>query len=259
MGQVVIGGLGGDHLVTQGWMVGVPGSGVVTQGLGGLRLVTQEYFGRGPAGVASGLGLDVQAAAVKAAVASASDGFTASAVTASDRDTFASVTDQVGLAPDPASVRDVPGSVLATLTLIDSTTHDNGATVSLGRFRRGDRIPIALTAMSVPDSPPVVTILTEAGELITTFLLSSRDFGATFSKSMFVDRRFSLGTFRMTAVYLVSGVSTLYSATFVVVPGGDSAGSVLSIYSHGGSSPARAYILAQLENGQLVQGANPHL
>jgi hypothetical protein len=77
----------------------------------------------------------------------------------------------------------------------------------------------------------------------------------SFSLPTLVGTDYPPGSFSVYYYYTLAGVQTLQTATFTVVPGGDSGGSVISMHALD-RAESRA-VIAQLAGGSLVLGRNP--
>lgn len=158
-------------------------------------------------------------------------------------------------ASDSASAGDLslpqnPSADSATFTDLAVSVMD------LGRFRRGDWIPLKFTLQQIPDAIPIAVILDSNSDQIASLLMPACDAGRlTYSLPVQVSLSYSVGNFSVFYHYILAGTATLQQAAFEVVPGGDSGGSVISLYSI--DRPEVRSIVAQLDSGVLVLGRSP--
>ena len=143
-----------------------------------------------------------------------------------------------------------PSSDSATFT-------DTAAVISdLGRFRRGDWAPLTLSVDSLPDGPPVAVILDNSMDTVATLMMPALDpSGLNFLLPIQISLTYEVGTFSVFYHYKVSGESFLQQSALEVIPGGDSGGAVISMYSID-RTEVRS-IVAQLDSGVLVLGRSP--
>lgn len=128
--------------------------------------------------------------------------------------------------------------------------------MDLGRFRRGDWVPLSFTVQQIPDAIPVAVILDSNSTQIDIKMMPAvTPDGLTFLLPYQVGLAYETGIFTVFYHYVVSGTSTLQNAAFEVVPGGDSGGTVISLYSI--DRPEVRSIVAQLDSGVLVLGRSP--
>jgi hypothetical protein len=125
--------------------------------------------------------------------------------------------------------------------------HQRGTVVTLGISPgKADRLPVA--SVVGPGSVPLGTY---------PMPMLSGTSAPSYQLSLRLPGGIALGTYQVTFSYSVGGVSGSASEQFDVIPGGDSGGEVISLYSH--DRPEARYVLAQIGAGKLVQGRNPHL
>jgi hypothetical protein len=138
-----------------------------------------------------------------------------------------------------------------------ATFHDVASVVTdLGRFRRGDWVPLGFHLNQLPDYVPVVVILDANNTQVASAMMPSlTPDGLTYFLPYQVGLALSVGNFSVFYHYVISGQSTLQLATFEVVPGGDSGGAVISMYSV--DRPEVRSLVAQLDSGVLVLGRSP--
>lgn len=125
-------------------------------------------------------------------------------------------------------------------------------TVNLGRFRMGDRVPIRVAASGVVPSIPYAVVLSGASAILT-IPLANIGLSNTFSSSLFLGYPdFGVGTFKVQVAWkegdLLRGVNYL----FEVVPGGDHAGRLVSVFQSRSGD-----VIAQASSGELLQGSSP--
>jgi hypothetical protein len=161
-------------------------------------------------------------------------------------------------ASDVVTLGFLPGSGLTVATIGFGQFSEvwPPASYNLGRFRRGDWVPAFFTLEGHPDAPPVLTIRDDAGNVVDSSSIPIAS-GLQFGMPVLVGIDYPLETLRMQVAYAVDGVPHAQYVDFDAVPGGDSGGSVISLFGY--SFPRSRYILAQLASGTLVQGRNPRL
>jgi hypothetical protein len=151
----------------------------------------------------------------------------------------------------------------SSLSLPQSPAHDSAtfadtaAVISdLGRVRRGDWAELTLSTTAVPDSPPVAIILDNSMATVATLMMpATTPDGLNFSLPLQISLAYSVGTFSVFYHYKLAGQSTIQQQTLEVVPGGDSGGAVISMYSI--DRPEVRSLVAQLDSGVLVLGRSP--
>lgn len=159
---------------------------------------------------------------------------------------------RLGLSPDPSPVSDWWGQSSGVVTLSASAV----SVGSLGRFQRGQKVPLAVACPAAPDAAPVATITLNNAPVATIALPMAGD-TLHFGLSYRIGSAFVLGTYRVAYAYAIGGVPSAAIDEFDVVAGGDSMGEVISMFWYG--RPEASYVVAQLGGGRLVQGRNPHL
>jgi hypothetical protein len=129
----------------------------------------------------------------------------------------------------------------------------------LGRFRRGDRVVLDVTLPAVPDGPPVAVVLTPDSQVMGAYFLPIADgTHIRFALPLRVDRRYGLGTYRVSYQFQVGGEpGAVRDAEFSVIPGGDPGGEVIALYAV--DRPEARLVLAHLDSGRLVVGRNPSI
>lgn len=128
--------------------------------------------------------------------------------------------------------------------------------MDLGRFRRGDWVPLSFTVQQLPDSIPVAVILDiNSVQVDAKMMPAVTPDGLTFLLPYQIGLLYEVGNFNVYFSYVLSGTPTLQNAAFEVVPGGDSGGAVISLYSI--DRPEVRSIVAQLDSGVLVLGRSP--
>jgi hypothetical protein len=141
---------------------------------------------------------------------------------------------------------------------VDSAAASDVASCSmyLGRFRRGDTVSLLLALDSTPDAPPIAVVLDSDSVQILSKMMPAVDGRRTvFSLPLTVSLAFAVGSFSVYFHIVIAGTQTLKQATFEVVPGGDSGGSVIALYSLD-RTDSRC-VVAQLASGVLVLGKSP--
>lgn len=127
----------------------------------------------------------------------------------------------------------------------------------LGRCRRGDKVMLSCSVPSVPDHAPIAVVLNSDSHVVATIALPkigpSRKL---FGMSVFIGTAFIVGNYLVSYQFSVGGNSgSVPDDRFAVVPGGDSGGDVISLYSF--DRPEARFVVAQLSSGRLAQGRNP--
>lgn len=128
------------------------------------------------------------------------------------------------------------------------------------RYQRGQSVLIGSQQTGHADAPPVAAILDPNAEAFATVLLPYapvRGTDYTYATLFQLPGGAALGTYTVTITYAIDGTPWTDTSTFDVVAGGDSGGSVISLYAY--DRPEARFVLAQLSSGKLVQGRNPHL
>lgn len=126
----------------------------------------------------------------------------------------------------------------------------------LGRYRRGDKVPLYLQLGSTPDAPPIAIVMDSNNDTIATIAIPATDQARTlFQIPLFIGLSYALGSFTVYFHYLIAGTASLQQAKFDVIAGGDSGGGVVSLYSLD-RIEARC-LVAQLSSGVLVLGKSP--
>lgn len=131
------------------------------------------------------------------------------------------------------------------------------------RCQRGQYAPLdVVIGTGMPFACPVASVTDPNNALFGTYPLPY--VGLTtpggfprFHYDLYLPGGASLGTYQVAISYQTSGGTASESTSFTVVAGGDSGGSVISMYAY--VRPEAKYVLAQLSSGKLVQGRNPHL
>lgn len=127
------------------------------------------------------------------------------------------------------------------------------------RYQSGDRVRVNFPMASKTDDPPMASVYGPGGNLIgrwpipMIWLGSQRAYQALF----LAEPGAELGTYRVSIAYSVGGVAGAAHYFFDLVPGGDSGGSIISLYQY--DRPEGRFCLGQLSSGRVVQGRNPHL
>lgn len=125
----------------------------------------------------------------------------------------------------------------------------------LGYFQAGDIVRILLSTPSPPDSAPTAVIITPASVALPTQIMGMNTGSTDWLVRFFLDGTAILGTYRIVFTFYISGVPYTSSRAFMVVPGGDIGGDVISMYAF--TRPDSQYVLAQLTSGLVVCGRNP--
>jgi hypothetical protein len=140
----------------------------------------------------------------------------------------------------------------------DSADFTDAASASLylGRYRRGDLVGLAISTAAVPDGPPVVVVMDSVPTQILAATMPATNLTRqTFVLPVLLGIDYPIGSFTVYYHYSIDGASTLQQGSFDVIPGGDSGGAVISMYSLD-RAESRS-VVAQLAGGQLVLGRNP--
>lgn len=125
-----------------------------------------------------------------------------------------------------------------------------------GRFRRGDRVPVIFGTEAIPDFAPILVIFDPSNIQIEAFAIPAVSSNKElFGYPVFVDQDFALGIFKVYMHYTVNGVAFLAKGTFTVIPGGDSGGQIISMFSI--DRPEARSLICQLTKGRLVIGSDP--
>lgn len=134
-------------------------------------------------------------------------------------------------------------------------------TTDLGRFQLGQSVPLAVAtvdgqgAPASPDAAPTAAITGPSGDPVATVELAMAGDDRHFALPFFLGLSLPLGTYGVAYSYLILGAAMAASATFTVIPGGDTGGAIISMFAF--DRPEARYVVAQLESGRLVQGRNP--
>lgn len=140
----------------------------------------------------------------------------------------------------------------------DSATFTDAASsgLYLGRFRRGDSVPLGFSTPVIPDAPPIAIVLDSNSAQVYAAMMPAFDRSRlSFTSDLFIGLAFSPGSFQVYYHSVINGTATLQHGSFDVVSGGDSGGAILSMYSLDRSEVM--CVIAQLEDGHLVLGRNP--
>lgn len=128
--------------------------------------------------------------------------------------------------------------------------------IYLGRYRRGDKVPLYLQLANTPDAPPIAVVLDSNSYTIATLTMPATDNPRTlFQLPLFIGLPYVIGSFTVYFHSLISGTATIQQATFDVIAGGDSGGGVVSLYAL--DRIEVRCIVAQLDSGVLVLGRSP--
>jgi hypothetical protein len=128
------------------------------------------------------------------------------------------------------------------------------------RYQRGQNVTIGSSLDAKSDNPPVATVHDPNNALFGTYLLPYapvRGSGFNYALPVILPGGAALGTYQVAITYSIAGTPGTVTSSFDVVAGGDSGGSVISLYAY--DRPEARFVLAQLSSGKLVQGRNPHL
>lgn len=147
---------------------------------------------------------------------------------------------------------------LNTVTLNSFTVlrSRKGGVVYLGRFQRGDKVPISVTLPAWPNSVPLLTV----GNGVAVYEMPWTGQGFTFGFPLRISGLIGslpLGSVDLFVHYAVGTLAGNLFYRFDLVDGGDSGGEVISMFCL--ERPEMTYVVAQLGAGMLVQGRNPHL
>jgi hypothetical protein len=114
--------------------------------------------------------------------------------------------------------------------------------------------------VSMADNPPMATVTDPNNALFGIFALPYAPIAGTafnYALPVILPGGAALGTYQVAITYTIAGTPGTATSSFDVVAGGDSGGSVISLYAY--DRPEARFVLAQLSSGKLVQGRNPHL
>ncbi len=152
---------------------------------------------------------------------------------------------------------DVQVSAATTLNMSTSYNTSVSRNVDLGRYRRGDTVTIGCVTPGVPDAAPIAVILDVGMNPVMACPIPATDSThMTFALPVFIGAQFNVGSYSVSYQFTVGGQSGLTTGdSFLVIPGGDSGGDVISLYSF--NRPEGNYVVAQLSSGRLAQGRNP--
>ena len=126
--------------------------------------------------------------------------------------------------------------------------------VDLGRFRLGDRVSISCQPEYPPDSVPSA-VIAASGAVVSETRLASIGQDGSFSRHVLLGHpEFSVGIFQVVIIWTEQGQPRGSLCRFEVVPGGDGAGRIVSIFQ-----TRSGHVVAQTESGELLQGSNPYL
>lgn len=146
-----------------------------------------------------------------------------------------------------------PGGAVASSAIFTDVATSG---LYLGSYRRGDTVPLGFSTPAIPDSPPIAIVLNSSSAQVFAGMMPAADrTRKNFALPLFVNLSFGPGKFYLYYHSVVAGQSTLNQGSFDVVAGGDSGGSILSMYSLD-RAEVRC-VIAQLEDGHLVLGRNP--
>jgi hypothetical protein len=129
----------------------------------------------------------------------------------------------------------------------------------LGRFRRGDFVPISRELDYVPDLSPIAVIVGNNSNVVAVVELPrTRDSINDFFRELLVTLNFAYGNYQVVFRVVVNGVQqTQRDTAFEVIPGGDAGSRVISLcYHEHGTTRA---VLAHLASGELVLGFEPSI
>jgi hypothetical protein len=129
---------------------------------------------------------------------------------------------------------------------------------NLGRYTKGQRVPLLLVPSSMPDATPIATIIGPDDSTLAALGMPLGPDGRCFLLRLFMGEPYeSMGTYRVTYSYFVAGQPVGSEDTFDRIAGGDAGGRVIAMVSV--ERPEARYVVAQLDSGRVVQGQNPRL
>lgn len=138
--------------------------------------------------------------------------------------------------------------------------------MNLGRYELGQEIVVpqlctdGVGVAVVPDVLPTIAFYNAGGNKVLSALMPCRDrFGATglFFYRTPLGALFSVGQWGGSIAWKVAGVARLRAFVFEIVPGGDTAGAVVSQYFL--ERPQANYLVQKTDGGTRVFGRNPRL
>lgn len=118
--------------------------------------------------------------------------------------------------------------------------------------RNGNGSPVA------PDDAPLAFVYDGSGNTISAASkVPSEDYPlktGLFEGRIFLDERFSTGKYSIRISWVISG--TEYSTTmfFEIIPGGDGAGQITSMYYH--QRPNASFVVNGRDSGRIYKGKN---
>lgn len=134
-----------------------------------------------------------------------------------------------------------------------------------GRYRVGDELYLgvlcvnAVGAPAAPTEAPTADIWT-AGVRTKAVLLPAVDRPAVvglFAQRLFLGQDFAPGRYEIHYRYRAAGFPNVVTDTFEIAPGGDAAGSVVSMAGY--KRPQATYVVHQLDSGRIRKGKNPRI
>lgn len=138
-----------------------------------------------------------------------------------------------------------------------------------GRYQQGQEIPLGVLCVDEDNTPanpttaPHMDIYLGAAQVLSGKLLPTLDPGAPggvtglFQYNLFLGPFFSVGRHTVVYRYLVGTYLGQVVDEFEVVAGGDTDGAVIAACWF--EKPHAAFVVQQLDSGQLVKGRNPRL
>jgi hypothetical protein len=125
----------------------------------------------------------------------------------------------------------------------------------MDRCQRGDIVRLSLDLGRMPDFPPVVVIIAPDYSVVVGSEMWNDWPTTAFHADVRIGSRFDTGTHTARYIYTLDGEELLREETFDVVPGGDSGGGVISMYTL--DRTESRCVVAQLACGRLVLGRSP--
>ncbi len=134
---------------------------------------------------------------------------------------------------------------------------DIGTNAWIGRYRRGERLPLAFATALTPGECPTVDFWHECTTKVKTIQLPSHDaLHKLFAKNQFLDSSFVDGHYVATVRYTLIGAPNYSFRTFEVI-GGDPSGAAIAITEM--RRPLGRAIITQREDGRIAMGYNPRV
>lgn len=134
----------------------------------------------------------------------------------------------------------------------------------LGRYQLGDLLPLQLVSKSAseitaaPDDAPRVDLFSPANSKVLSLDMPIMDTSYyVFGLNVPLNSTFSVGYWRAVYRYKASGAVRLQVDYFEVVDGGDTDGTIVSMYPW--ARPEANYMILHTDAGKVFQGRNPSI